>query len=156
MPPAVQLDPRFRWALYAAFSTLFVTGVAWLSTDRLKDSANGETWQAVSASLLTIHGGATMVTLLLLGALFPVHIQRIWRTRKNRATGTVMVIFNVILIATAFGLYYAGSDTLRPWISDLHIAAGLFLPPLILIHVVAGRRSRRTEKRRRIRIAEPT
>ena len=145
MPSALQLDPRFRWALYTAFSTLFITGGAWLVADQLRDSANEEIWQAASAYLLMIHGGGAMVMLLLLGAMFPVHIQRTWRSRKNRVTGLLMVTFNILLIATAFGLYYAGSDILRLWISDLHIAAGLFLPPLILLHVVVGRRSRRTE-----------
>ncbi len=148
MPSALQLDPRFRWALYTAFSMLFITGVAWLIADWLKDSASGESWQAVSAYLLMIHGGGAMAMLLLLGALFPVHIQRAWRSQKNRVTGIVMLTFNILLIATAFGLYYAGSDMLRPWISDVHIVAGLFLPALILVHVVVGRRSCRTHRER--------
>ena len=80
-----------------------------------------------------IHGGGTMVMLLLLGAMFPVHIQRTWRSGKNRANWDLLrplATFNVLLIVTAFGLDDAGSDTLRSWISDLHIAAGLFLPLL--------------------------
>jgi hypothetical protein len=143
MPSALQLDPRFRWALYAAFAALFITGVAWLIADGRKDAASGEAWQAASAYLLMIHGGGAMVLLLLLGALFPVHIRRTWTSRRNRVAGTLMMAFNLLLIVTAFGLYYAGSETLRPWISDVHIAAGLVLPALILIHVVMGRRSRR-------------
>jgi heme A synthase len=146
MPSALQLDPRFRRALYAAFATLFITGVAWLIADGRKDSANGEDWQAASAYLLMIHGGGAMVLLLLLGALFPVHIRRTWASRRNRFAGTVMMVFNALLIVTAFGLYYAGSETLRPWISDVHIAAGLLLPALIVVHVVLGRRSRRERR----------
>jgi len=60
------------------------------------------------------HGGAAMVTLLLLGALIPVHVMRAWRSRKNRVSGSAMVTFNAVLIVTAFGLYYLGSETLRP------------------------------------------
>ena len=52
-----------------------------------------------------------------------------------------MVIANVLFVATAFGLYYAGSDTWRPWISDVHIAVGIVFPVLIVIHVLTGRRS---------------
>jgi len=150
MPSALQLDPRFRRALYAAFAALFITGVAWLIADARKDSASGEAWQAASAYLLMIHGGGAMVLLLLLGALFPVHIRRTWASRTNRFAGTVMVAINALLIVTAFGLYYAGSETLRPWISDVHIAAGLVLPVLILVHVVLGRRSR-LERRGQVR-----
>ena len=47
-----------------------------------------------------------------------------------------------VLIATAFLLYYSGSDTLRPWISNGHLVVGLALPVLLLLHVVVGRRGR--------------
>ena len=140
MPSALQLDFRFRWALYAAFAVLFVTGVVWLVAAALKDTAEGEFWQQASAFLLMIHGGAAMVTLVLLGALVPVHIQRAWRSRQNRLTGTAMATANVVLIATAFGLYYAGSDVLRAWTSDVHIAIGLIFPALLVVHILTGRR----------------
>jgi hypothetical protein len=55
-----------------------------------------------------------------------------------------MVTFNAVLIATAFGLYYLGAETVRSWASDLHIGAGLALPVLLVVHIVAGRRSSRT------------
>jgi hypothetical protein len=71
-----------------------------------------------------VHGGGAMLTLMLLGALFPVHIGRAWRAKKNRATGIVMLAFNAVLIATAFGLYYLASEILRPWASNLHIGFG--------------------------------
>jgi hypothetical protein len=141
-PSALQLDFRFRWALYAAFTVLFVTGIVWLITNALKDSANGEFWQVVSADLLMIHGGVTMVTLVLLGALISTHILRTWLSRRNRFSGTAMVTSNVLLIVTAFGLYYVGSDTLRVWISDAHIAVGLVFPVVLVIHILAGRRTR--------------
>jgi hypothetical protein len=80
-----------------------------------------------------------MLTLMLLGALFPLHIGRAWRAKKNRATGIVILAFNAVLIATAFGLYYLTSEILRPWASDLHIAFGLALPLLFLTHVMIGR-----------------
>ena len=140
MPSALRLDDRFRYGLYAAFTVLFVTGAAWLVADNLKDSANGELWQAIAADLLMIHGGATMVTLLLLGALIPIHVQRAWRGRLNRVTGIAMASANALLIVTAFGLYYAGSDVFRAWISEAHIAVGLLFPALLAIHILTGRR----------------
>jgi hypothetical protein len=41
---------------------------------------------------------------------------------------------------TSFGLYYAGSETMRPWMSDIHTALGLLLPVLLFVHVFIGRR----------------
>jgi hypothetical protein len=84
MSSALQLDRRLRWSLYAAFALLFATGAAWLLADQLKDSADGEFWHATIANVLMVHGGVAMVTLLLLGAIFPIHIARAWRGRLNR------------------------------------------------------------------------
>ena len=141
----MRLEPAFRVALYAAFAILFVTGAGWLLADDLaaatKDAASGEAWQITTAYLLSLHGGASMATLLLLGALVPLHILRGWRMGRNRITGTTMVTFNAVLILTAFGLYYLGSEMLRPWASRLHIGVGVVLPILFLVHVIVGRRS---------------
>jgi cation transport ATPase len=140
MLPFWRLEPPFRFAIYIAFAVLFASGAAWLVANQMKESANGEIWQHTAAYLLMVHGGTAMLTLMLLGALFPLHIGRAWRARKNRATGIVMLTFNAVLIATAFGLYYLASEILRPWTSDLHIAFGLAMPLLFLAHVKTGRK----------------
>ena len=142
MASALALDRRFRWALYAAFALLFATGAAWLIADQLKDSPSGEFWQATTANLLMVHGGAAMATLLLLGALFPTHIARAWRGRLNRVSGAIMAATNVALIVTAFGLYYLGSETVRPWMSLVHLAFGAALPGLLAVHIYLGRHQR--------------
>jgi hypothetical protein len=136
----LRLKPSFRFAIYAAFGVLFLTGAGWLVADWQKDISTDEIWQQSVAYLLMVHGGAAMVTLLLLGALIPVHVMRAWRSRKNRASGSVMVTFNAVLIVTAFGLYYLGSETLRPWMSWIHIGAGFSLSLLFPLHVFLGRR----------------
>jgi hypothetical protein len=140
MSSTLRLDRRLRRSLYAAFAVLFVTGAAWVLADRLKDSADGEFWQATIANTLMLHGGAAMVTLLLLGAIFPIHVARAWRGRLNRVSGSIMVAGNAVLIVTAFGLYYLGAETLRPWASDVHIVTGTALPALIAFHIWLGRR----------------
>jgi hypothetical protein len=126
--------------LYGAIAAMVVTGVAWLAADQLKDAS--EIWQQIAATLLMIHGGGAMLTLMLLGALVPLHVLRAWRAGRNRLTGAAMATFNVTLIATSFGLYYFGSETLRPIASWLHIGIGCALPALFLVHVVSGRRAR--------------
>jgi hypothetical protein len=135
----VRLNFRFRYSLYAAVSVLFLSGTIWLWTDALKDSPEGEMWQGASATLLMIHGGAAMVTLMLLGALIPLHILRGWRAGKNLVTGSIVVALNAILVATAFALYYAGSEHVRPWSSNVHLASGLLLPFVLVIHIMRGR-----------------
>ena len=139
MLPDWRLDPPFRFAIYSAFAVLFASGAAWLVASQLKESPEGEIWQESAATLLMLHGGTAMLTLMLLGALVPGHIGRAWRAGKNRGTGIVMLAFNAVLIVTAFGLYYLSSETLRPWASGLHIAFGLAMPLLFLAHVKTGR-----------------
>ncbi len=117
-----------------------LTGAGWLVADWQKDVSSDEIWQQSIAYLLMLHGGTAMAALLLLGALIPVHVIRSWRSRKNRFSGSAMVTFNAVLIGTAFGLYYLGSETLRPWISWIHIAAGSSLAVLFPLHIYWGRR----------------
>jgi hypothetical protein len=138
----LRLDPPLRFATYATFAALLATGAAWLLADQFKDGEGGESWQILAANLLMFHGGIAMIALVLFGALMPLHLQRSWRAGRNRATGTIMVATNAILIVTAFALYYAGSDALRIVVADIHIAAGFALPALIATHIVLGRRSR--------------
>ncbi|MEW6644804.1 MAG: hypothetical protein AB1586_30170 [Pseudomonadota bacterium] len=139
----MRLERKFRVTLYGVFAVLFASGAGWFVADRLKDGDSGELWQQVSANLLMAHGGTAMLALLCLGALGPLHVKRGWRGRTNRMTGSAVVTINAVLIATAFGLYYLGSDAVRPWISTVHLAFGLGLPAILLAHVVTGRRWRR-------------
>ena len=137
----MQLEAWFRWTIYGVVAALFVTGATWLMADALKDGPSGDAWQEIGANLLMVHGGAAMAMLMVLGALFPLHVRRGWRARKNRLSGGAMVTLNALLIATAFGLYYCGSELMRPWVSDAHIAAGFALGALIVIHPLIGHRS---------------
>ena len=137
----MRLDPWFRRALYAAFATLVATGAVWLLADWCKDHLSPDPWQAIAANALMVHGGGAMATLMLLGALVPLHVRRAWRSGRNRLTGPVMIAISAVLIVTAFGLYYAGSDALRRWISDAHIVIGFILPAGLMLHVWFGRRS---------------
>ena len=138
----MRLNLGFQFALFAAFSVLFVTGALWLYADQMKVAVDtGETWQAIGANLLMVHGGLAMITLMFLGALVPLHIRLGWRSRRNRVTGAAMASFNAALVVTAFGLYYTGSEVLRPWMGIIHTGFGLCLPFLFLIHVCIGKRT---------------
>jgi cytochrome c biogenesis protein CcdA len=123
-----------------AFAVLFLTGAGWLVADWQKNFSSEESWQQTAAYLLMVHGGAAMMTLLLLGALIPVHVLRSWRNGKNLVSGSVMITLNALLVVTAFGLYYLGSETVRPWMSWIHIAVGFSVPVLFAFHILLGRR----------------
>jgi hypothetical protein len=148
----LRLEPGVRFWTYAVFATLAATGAVWLIADLLKDP-EGEIWQMIAADMLMLHGMTAMIALILIGAMIPLHIQRAWRSGKNRTSGVVMIGTNAVLVATAWGLYYAGSDLLRTFVADVHIAVGLALPALVIAHVVLGRRYRM--RRRLVEHAAP-
>ena len=139
----MRLSLSFRYSVYVAFAILLLSGAGWLVADYQKNVSPDEIWQQSIAYLLMVHGGTAMLALLLLGALIPLHLMRGWRARKNRISGSVMATCNATLIATAFGLYYLGSETLRPWMSWIHIAAGCLLALWFPVHIVWGRRKLR-------------
>jgi len=120
---------------------MFLTGLVWLLADWQKVRTEGDEWQAIAAWLLAAHGGGAMVTLLLLGALLPIHASRAWRWKRNRVSGAIMITLNAVLVTTSFGLYYTASEVLRPWISNLHLFVGLSLPAFLIMHIALGRRT---------------
>ena len=83
-----------------------------------------------------------MAFLVAFGAIIALHVREGWRRRLNRASGALVLGVTGLLILTAFGLYYVGSDALRGLTSDLHIVIGLVLPFLLAAHIVLGRRAR--------------
>lgn len=141
------LSSFVRRAFYVAFATLFISGGVWLLTDE-PDSQASAWLNELPATLLKVHGGAAMLCLLLLGAFAVQHIPASWRGRNNRLTGTVMIAINGVLIVTAYGLYYSGSDLVRGWVSNVHIAAGLAVPVVIAHHIWSGRRRQQPARRR--------
>ena len=64
-----------------------------------------------------------------------------------RMSGAGLLAVFGILIATGYGLYYAGGDKLREWISFVHLWVGMALPLLIVAHIWMGRMTRKMAAR---------
>ena len=131
----MRLEGGLRWSIYAIVAVLFITGDAWWLLD---ERSGGSRYY-----LIATHGLSAMGFLVALGATFTLHVREGWRRRLNRGSGAVVLTVAGVLILTAFGLYYFGSDALRSWTSGLHIIIGLALPLLLAVHVVLGRRARK-------------
>jgi hypothetical protein len=89
--------------------------------------------------LAKTHGGVAMITLLMLGALVPIHMRYGWRARRNLATGIVMATVGAILIVTAFGLYYFGAEGARAVAGNVHTWLGIASPAVLVAHIWWGR-----------------
>ena len=140
-----RLNRPFKALVYLSFGVLLLTGAGWMyAQGRLEDQG----WETVPRLLMKIHGGAAMLALLVLGAL-ATHIRRGWKADKNRLSGAVLIAVNAFLIVTGYGLYYAGGEALREWLSRWHAWIGLASGMLLPAHVLAGRLIIRALHRRR-------
>ncbi|PYI70489.1 MAG: hypothetical protein DMF08_11305 [Verrucomicrobia bacterium] len=83
---------------------------------------------------MKIHAAAAVAILVLVGMLLTGHVRFAWRARRNRGNGS---------------LYYAGGESLRAWTSWIHLAVGLALRVLLLLHIWLGKRTRPTAHRQK-------
>ena len=144
---SIRLKRLQRYFLYAVLALLFLSGVAWAYWNYLAVSP-GDFDSSAKTWAMKIHGAAAMAVLVLIGMLLSGHVRFAWRARRNRANGSVFLSAFAVLTITGYGLYYAGGERLRTWTSWIHLAIGLALPVLLLIHIFLGRRTRRSGQSR--------
>ena len=142
-PDRIRLRRLQRYFLYGVLALLFLSGVAWAYWNYLVASP-GDPELSAKAWAMKIHGAAAMAVLVLIGMLLNEHVRLAWRARRNRTNGSVFLGAFVFLTITGYGLYYAGGERLRAWTSWIHLAIGLVLPILLLVHVFLGKRTRLT------------
>ena len=142
-PDSIRLKRLQRYFLYAVLALVFLSGVAWAYWNYLVASP-GDFGMSAKAWAMKIHGAAAMAVLVLIGMLLNAHVRFAWRARRNRANGSVFLSAFAVLTITGYGLYYAGGERLRAWTSWIHLAIGMALPILLLIHILLGRRTRPT------------
>jgi hypothetical protein len=67
------------------------------------------------------------------------HVKRGWRANKNRPSGMMLLAVNGFLIVSGYGLYYAGNENFRAWLSRWHGWIGLSIGVILPAHVLLGR-----------------
>ncbi|MGK0674667.1 MAG: hypothetical protein ABWU16_08430 [Halothiobacillaceae bacterium] len=90
-----------------------------------------------------LHAASFFTTLMLLGALWTVHMRAGWVRREN--------VFSAILLLVAFGLlttsglmlYYAGDELVGQIALGIHLLAGFSLPMLLFAHLIGALQARR-------------
>lgn len=129
-----------RW-LYTVAAILFASGIGWLIAHfGFAEHGNfGDLPNPTEPWWLRVHGASMMGFLVTLGSLFPGHIARAWRMRRNHRSGLLMLACTALLILTGYGLYYGGDEEARAWISVLHWGVGLAVAGVLTAHVVLGK-----------------
>ena len=142
----MRLGTSARRALYATLIALIGSGVWWLAAhfgrNLYGSSSDDLSRLAREALAMKVHGATAFATLFVLGAMAAHHVRRGWALRRNRVTGSVVVALFALLTASGYALYYLVSDDTHAPVSVLHWALGLALAPMLVAHIVAGRRGR--------------
>jgi hypothetical protein len=90
-------------------------------------------------SILIIHGFAAYFFALLFGAVMPLHIKAGWKSKRNKLSGSLMVLVMSLLLISGLFLYY-GAET-RDAALWVHWIIGCGLVLLFPFHFIAGRRA---------------
>src|SRR6476659_6034980 len=140
-PDSIRLKRLQRYFLYAVLALVFLSGVAWAYWNYLV-APPGNFEMSAKTWAMKVHGGASLAVLVLIGMLLNTHVRFAWRARRNRPSGCVCLSAFAVLTITGYGLYCAGGERLRAWTSWIHLAIGMVLPILLLIHIFLGKRTR--------------
>ncbi len=146
-PDSIRLKRAHRYFLYAVLALLFFSGGVWGYVNYLARVPN-ELGSTSKAFAMKIHGAAAMAILVLIGTLLNGHVKFAWRAGRNRINGALFLGVFAILTLTGYGLYYAGGERLRTWMSQTHLIIGMALPIFLVIHILHGRTTRRSKRLR--------
>lgn len=151
----IRLGSQHQAWVYVCVAALLLTGALWLLFHFFVSvkSEFGDTHHPLEVWWLKLHGFAAMGGLILFGSLMPVHIRTAWHQKRHRWTGGALVVVMSALALSGYGLYYAGNEEIRTWISNLHWVVGLALLVFLTIHVLQRRQAVR---RRAVRPAVGT
>jgi hypothetical protein len=136
----IKLNRTHRWTLYIVFSALFFSGLLWEIFHFQAENGDSGLPHPSEPLWLKIHGAAAMLSLILLGSILPHHVKNAWQLKMNRGSGSLFLGLNLFLILTGYGLYYAGDEAFRLWLSHWHGWIGLSFPFLLTFHIWWGRR----------------
>ncbi|MRS98664.1 hypothetical protein GJQ57_08315 [Ralstonia pickettii] len=139
---AFRLSRRRRWMVYGVFAVLIVTGLAWLALHFLDEGS--DTGTLALAWSMKLHGAAAMVSLYLFGMLWGPHIRNAWVRRRNRTAGAMVGALTIALVLTGYALYYVNGELMRQSAEVLHWSAGMVVCIALWIHIMIGRRKRKT------------
>lgn len=133
----IRLATWHRRSVYIVLVVVAVTGIVWTLCHDLFGLAPN----AFERVTLELHAAAAFFSLAALGSLAPHHIRLAWNARRNRISGALVLAGLLVLVGSAYALYYAGED-LRDVMKWIHIAIGIAITVGVPLHIVWGRRAK--------------
>lgn len=134
---SIRLPAAQRWATYTVLAVVGLSGLAWsLLHDVLQWG-----WMLSERRLLIAHGVTAAITLVVIGALLPLHIRLAFHVKRNLKSGIAALSLIAFLGLTGLLLYYTGEDW-RDGVKWSHLVIGTIACLAIPAHVWLGRRQK--------------
>jgi hypothetical protein len=141
-------ESRERWAYVIGLGT-WISGALWLAFHHFVRTQTefGELPHPLEPWLIRIHTAFAFAAIWMCGVVWAAHIQPSWRQQALRRSGIALLAVLVVLVASAYLLFYLGDEQARAVVSVVHWALGLALPGWLLVHVVSQQRRKRGRDR---------
>ena len=142
-PKGLGISRFVKTQLFITLGVLYATGIIWLILHYLlvTESEYVAIQSPLEPLVMVIHGSMVPFFLMVVGALFPLHIERAWKSKKNIITGIIVLTVIAVLIGSGCLLYYCGNETLRKFSSLSHSIIGALVVPVFIAHIYFGKKS---------------
>ena len=126
----IRLSKIHEYIIYLISFIVTISGFVWLYFDFFVRVETEYSLQVhpMQNIFLIMHGTSSLIFLILLGSVLPIHVYKAWKIKNNRLSGGFFLLLFTILILTGIGLFYSAVEDNRHILSVLHWVIGIFFP----------------------------
>jgi hypothetical protein len=137
----IRLSKIHEYIIYLISVIVIISGFLWLYFDffvRIETEFSLQV-HPIQNIFLILHGSSSIIFLIILGSVLPMHVYKAWKSKNNRLSGGFFLLLFTILILTGIGLFYSGVEYNRRLLSVLHWVIGILFPIFFVIHIYFGK-----------------
>ena len=137
----IRLSKIHEYIIYLISVIVIISGLLWLYFDffiRVETEFSLQV-HPLQNIFLILHGSSSIIFLIILGSVLPIHVYKAWKIKNNRLSGGFFLLLFTILILTGIGLFYSAVEDNRRILSVLHWVIGILFPIFFVIHIYFGK-----------------
>ena len=137
----IRLSKIHEYIIYLISVIVTISGFVWLYFDFFVRVETEYSLQVhpMQNIFLILHGSSSIIFLIILGSVLPIHVYKAWKIKNNRLSGGFFLLLFTILILTGIGLFYSAVEDNRRILSVLHWVIGILFPIFFVIHIYFGK-----------------
>ena len=137
----IRLSKIHEYIIYLISFIVTISGFVWLYFDFFVRVETEYSLQVhpMQNIFLILHGSSSIIFLIILGSVLPIHVYKAWKIKNNRLSGGFFLLLFTILILTGIGLFYSAVEDNRRILSVLHWVIGILFPIFFVIHIYFGK-----------------